>query len=329
MDPLVSIVIPCHNAAPWVEAAVRSALEQTWPRTEVIVVDDGSTDDSLARIRRLAPPHALHIHSQPNQGASAARNAGLQRAQGDYIQFLDADDLLDPRKIEVQVARLQACPRGTIASGSWARFHHDPAAARFFIEPNCRDLSGLEFQLLHLEAGWMMHPAAWLCPRRLLEQVGPWDETLSLNDDGEYFSRVMLASQGIRFVDTARSYYRSGHRNSLSRRNDRRALESLYRSTGLVIERALASAGNSPRARQAAATGWRRVAFETYPGAPDLSRAAERHCLDLGGTSTPFPAGPAFQRVARWLGWRTAKRLRDVTMPWRAATRRAPGNVDA
>lgn len=311
ISPLVSIIIPCHDSAPWLRATIDSAIDQTWPACEIVVVDDGSQDESLS-IARSYESRGVRVFVQPNRGASAARNRGLVAANGDFIQFLDADDLISPNKIEVQMRRLMNTPPRFIASSAWARFAADPSEARFSPEPNWRDLSGSEFQLLHYEAGWMMQPACWLCPRALIAEVGPWNEALSLNDDGEFFSRVMLASSGILFCPEARVFYRSGVRNSLSQRKDRSALESLWRATELNCEQLLAHASDAPRARAAAANGWQRLAFACYPACPDLAATAEQRCRALGGSPFPFPAGPQFHRVARWFGWRIAKRLRTA-----------------
>ena len=101
MKPLVSILIPAYNAAEWIAESLRSAMEQTWPRKEIIVVDDGSRDRTAEVARRFAS-NEVAVVSIENQGAAAARNHALQLAQGDYIQWLDADDLLAPDKIERQ-----------------------------------------------------------------------------------------------------------------------------------------------------------------------------------------------------------------------------------
>lgn len=302
----VSVIVPCYNAAPTLPATIESVLAQTWRNTEVIVVNDGSTDASLEIARRYEP-RGVRVVDQPNRGAAAARNAGLAQASGDFIQFLDADDLIAPDKIAHQVQRLLS-EKGALASGAWARFHGDPASAGFVAEPAWRDLAGVEFLCLHFEAGWMMPPAAWLAARSVVEQAGPWNESLSLNDDGEYFARVMLAAREIRFCAAARSYYRSGNPASLSARRDRRALESLHRSVALTFDHLLA-AESSPRTRAAVAAGWRWIAFELYPDAPDLADSAEAQSQALGGSTRPLPAGGRFQLAARFLGWRLAKRF--------------------
>ena len=106
-DPLVSIIIPCYNAESYVADAIGSALAQTYQRVEVIAVDDGSTDGTAEVLRSLGS--AIRWETRPNRGGCAARNRGLQLARGDLIQFLDADDLLHPNKLELQVAELERC----------------------------------------------------------------------------------------------------------------------------------------------------------------------------------------------------------------------------
>lgn len=105
---LISIVIPCYNAARYVGDAIRSALAQTYRPVEVVVVDDGSTDASLNVIRSFGSD--IRYTTGPNRGAPAARNSGVELARGELIQFLDADDLLNPAKLETQTRVLHECP---------------------------------------------------------------------------------------------------------------------------------------------------------------------------------------------------------------------------
>lgn len=105
MKPLVSILIPAFNSQDWIADTLRSSLAQTWQRKEIIVVDDGSTDQTLA-IARQFESDCVCILTQENQGAAAARNKAFSISQGDYIQWLDADDLLAPDKIAKQMETL-------------------------------------------------------------------------------------------------------------------------------------------------------------------------------------------------------------------------------
>lgn len=102
---LVSIVIPSYNAERWLAGAIDSALGQTWPSTEVIVVDDGSRDGSVAVARSFGD--RVQVLTGPNQGPAAARNRGIEVARGRHVQFLDSDDLLLPRKIEACIAAIR------------------------------------------------------------------------------------------------------------------------------------------------------------------------------------------------------------------------------
>ncbi|MBI5692646.1 MAG: glycosyltransferase family 2 protein [Verrucomicrobia bacterium] len=307
--PLVSVIIPCHNAGRWLAATLDSVLAQTHPRTEVIVVDDGSTDDSLAVARRYEA-RGVRVATQPNRGASAARNHGMRLASGDYLQFLDADDLLSPEKIGRQVMALASRP-GSVASCRWARFTDDPGAAVFADDEVARDFLPLDFLLLHTASGRMMHPAAWLVPRPVADRAGPWDERLTLNDDGEYFARVVLAAEGIVCVPEVHSFYRSGLPGSLSRRRSRAALESLYLSIEKVSQ-AVGRAESSVRVQQALADYWQRLVYELYPEAPDLSRQAAREAAARGGSRVAPSMGNRERQLARVVGWRLARRLKSI-----------------
>lgn len=307
MGFLVSIIIPCHNAAPWLAETLESALGQRWPTKEIILVDDGSTDDSLV-IARSYEPRGVRVHTQPNRGASAARNAGLREARGDLIQFLDADDLLTPEKIASQVVLLERRGLEYVASCRWGRFEHDPQAVRYIDDAVFRDFAPMDFLLLHASENRMMHPGAWLVPHDIARQAGPWNETLSLNDDGEYFARVVLISNGIVYSADGASLYRSQLPHSLSNRRNRRALDSLARSVELVA-RHLQAAEDSPRVRHALADYWQRLAYDLYPAAPDLCRQAVVSARGFGGSSLKPAMGKRQRLLARFVGWKLSRRL--------------------
>jgi glycosyltransferase involved in cell wall biosynthesis len=305
MNPLVSVIIPCHNAAPWLGETIGSALVQTWPRTEVIVVDDGSSDNSLA-IARTFEAQGVRVVDQANAGASAARNHGLRLAGGDFIQFLDADDLLEREKIARQMDVLAAAP-AAIAAGPWGRFDRDPATAIFTPEDNWRDSEPVEWLALNFAGRGMMPPAAWLVPRALATAAGPWDERLTLNDDGEYFCRVMLKSTAVRFCAGARSFYRSNLPGSLSRRRSEAAWHSAFLSHERCVQEVLARE-DSARTRRAGADLFQRLAYTIYPDCPELVADCESRARQLGGSTLRAEGGKAFQGLARIIGWKAARR---------------------
>lgn len=311
MTPLVSIIIPCYNAERWLAATLESALAQTWPAVEIILVDDGSGDGSLAAAQKFEA-RGVRVVAQPNRGASAARNHGVRLARGEFLQFLDADDLLSPGKIAAQVAFLRDRPPGTLATCAWGRFRDDPASARFIDEAVFRDFTAADFLVLAGDTGAMLHPSCWLVPRAVAERAGPWDETLSLNDDGEYFARVMLAGAGIAYCadPAALSYYRSGLAGSLSQQRGEKARRSQFRSVELIAA-GLRAAEDSARTRRAAAGYYQRFMHDFFPFPADLMREAATRVTALGGDpAVAPPMGPRTAALAGVIGWKNVWRLK-------------------
>lgn len=309
MTPLVSILVPCYNAAPWLAQTLDSALAQTWPHCETIVVDDGSTDDSLA-IARSFEGRGVRVYSQQNRGACAARNRARLAARGEFIQYLDADDLLLPDKIARQVAAMATTGKSVpLVSGEWARFRGDPTSATAYPDALWSNHDAVTWETLALSGNLMMHPAAWLMTRALSDAAGEWDESLTLNDDGEYFARARFAAGQIRFVPGARSLYRSGIPGSLSSPSTRRALESAFHSHEL-IHRLLLGHADIPGTRQACSDAWMHFAFAAAPAAPDLAERAVQISTAMGGSSLRPAGGRIFRLMCRAVGWRRAIRLR-------------------
>jgi glycosyltransferase involved in cell wall biosynthesis len=309
--PLVSIVMAAYNAEKWVGASLDACLAQTHRPLEIIVVDDGSSDGTPAILADYARVHGIRVLTQANRGQSAALNAGVAAATGRYIKFVDADDLIDPENIAVQVAALSAHPRH-LAYGVWGRFYTDPAETVFTPHPGWHDSD---------------HPADWLCetwedtepmyqcalfliPRELLTAAGGWDERLSLINDFEFFTRLVLVGEGIRHTPAARLRYRSNLAGSLSAQKSRRAWESACLSTRLAVKHLLAKR-NDPEARRLAAGMLKQLVFAIYPAHHDLTSALLNDVARLGGSSTPLNGGRLLRLLARVCGWRLAIRLRD------------------
>ena len=238
MTSLVSILIPAFNAERWVADALESALAQRDARIEVIAVDDGSSDSTLAVMRRFESGR-VKVIEQPNRGASAARNEALRHAQGDFIQWLDADDILSRDKVSKQLAA--ASGSRVLLSSAWGRFRACPARARFEATSLWAPLTPVEWNIRKFEDNAWMAVESWLVSRELTELAGPWDEALSMDDDGDYFSRVLAASTRVDFVPGARSFIRRRPSGSLSQRTySDRALRSQFQSSSRQIERVLA-----------------------------------------------------------------------------------------
>lgn len=309
MLPLVSILIPAYNAEEWIAGTLKSTLEQTWPHKEIIVVDDGSKDKTLAVAQSYAD-QGVKVISQTNSGASAARNRAIAAARGEFFQFLDADDLLAPDKIERQMALVDKIGNQYLISGEWARFYRDIEEAQFVGDKLWSDLSPRDWLIYCWENNSMMHPGAWLVPRANAERAGKWDERLSLNDDGEYFCRVILTSPIIKFCAGAKSYYRSGLAGSLSQTTSEKGWRSLYLAVCLSIDHLLAIERSSATERAAAAL-LQMFIYTAYPAVPDLIKSAEERVKHLGGSNIIFPAGPKMNILVKLLGWKFAKKIKE------------------
>ncbi|MBV9106119.1 MAG: glycosyltransferase family 2 protein [Verrucomicrobia bacterium] len=315
MESLVSILIPAYNAEDWIAETIESALGQTWKRKEIIVVDDGSTDQTLAIARRFAS-RDVSVVTQSNQGASAARNNALSISQGDYIQWLDADDLLARDKIEQQIKVLHECPsKRTLLSGAWGRFIHRVSKAEFLPTALWGDLSPVEWLLRKLGQNLQMQTDNWLISRELTEAAGPWDARLWRDNDGEYLCRVIIASDGIKFVPDAKSYYRISGFNSVSyigRSNKK--LESLFLSMQLHIGY-LRGLEDSERTRAACLKYLQTWLIDFYPYRLDIVRQLKQIASELGGELEEPRLSWKYGWILKLFGWTLAKEA-QLVMPY-------------
>jgi len=310
MTSKVSVIIPCYNAARYVGETLESVRRQTWRNLEVIVVDDGSTDDS-ARIVDAFEGLDITLLRQPNRGQTVALNAGLARASGNFVQYLDADDLIDSDKIAVQLARLEG-QSGAVASARWGRFYGRPDETRFETETVSRDLGSLDWLVESRAEGLgMMFPALWLVPMSIVRAAGPWREDLSLNNDAEYFTRVLLAADRVLFCEGARCRYRSGISGSLSGSKKPAHWASQAKVIELCEQRVLGRDAGE-RARRGFSLSWQHLAHACYPYDPPLAERALSHARALHPEIIRPQGGVAFMILSRLLGWRTARRLQVV-----------------
>ncbi len=322
--PLVSILIPAYNAEQWIAETLRCALGQTWPCKEIIVVDDGSKDRT-AEIARSFTNRGVTVVVQPNQGASAARNHAFSLSKGDYIQWLDADDLLAPDKIEKQMELvMQGLSKRTLLSSPWAHFMYRPHVARFYPSALWCDLSPQEWLMRKMRFNVFMQTSTWLVSREVTKAAGPWDIRLLGDDDGEYFCRVLLASDGVRFVPDARVYYRAFRFDGLSyvgRFPEK--IEAHWLSMKLHIQY-LRSFGETPEIRSSCLTFLRDSLIYFFPERGNIVEEAQQIAEELGERlGTPelswkyaalkgvagWPIVKPAQRILRRIRWRTTKRM--------------------
>jgi glycosyltransferase involved in cell wall biosynthesis len=233
--PRVSAIIPTYNYARYVVAAVESALSQSFEDLEIVVVDDGSTDDTRETLRHLGA--RIRYIPQAHRGLAATRNVGIGVSRGRYLAFLDSDDLWLPDKVSMQVARLDA----------------EPAVGLVYTEATLfNDESATEIPHSH----WSEHPSGKILPwllrhnvvpsptpmvrRELFEKVGPFDERLSSCEDWDMWIRIAQVSE-FAYVDRVLARYRV-HSANMSLDQERmmtgrfRVLQKTFSGTGVPSE---------------------------------------------------------------------------------------------
>ena len=313
MTPMVSILIPAFNAEKWITDAVKSSLDQTWENKEVVIVDDGSSDHTY-KIAKRFESRIVKVIRQDNLGASAARNKALSYAQGDYIQWLDADDILAPEKISYQLKNLETILNSKILlSSAWGMFYFRPKKAQFVPNLLWNDMDPVEWIYRKIRDNTWMSIESWLVSRELTILAGPWDERLSRDDDGEYFCRVVSASDSIKFIKEAVSYCRRGNLQSISSNYNKseKFLNSQFQSICLHIQYLLALE-DSERTRLACLNFLQRWLEDFYFNKPEICEKMMNRAIDLGGELQP-PSLPWISPIANKLfGWEMAKRVAQV-----------------
>ena len=315
MIPLVSILIPAYNAEPWIGDTIRSALAQTWPHKEIIVVDDGSHDRTLRVAQQFASKN-VSVVTQENQGASATRNKAFAVCQGDYVQWLDADDLLSVEKIARQMEVIEKCQsRRTLLSCGWGYFMYRPAKASFVPTLLWSDLPPLEWLLRKWEGNLHMQTATWLVSRQLTLAAGPWDTRLLGDDDGEYFFRVIRSSDGIRFAPDAKVFYRasgSGRLSYVGLSDKKVEAQFIGMKAQIGYLRAM---NDGARARMACVNYLQTWLLSFYPNRPDLVEEAQKLASDLGGKLEIPRLRWKYSWMRPLFGYDLAKRA-QLFLPW-------------
>jgi glycosyltransferase involved in cell wall biosynthesis len=316
INPLVSIIIPLYNAEDYIAETIKSAINQTWQNKEIIIVDDGSTDNSLA-IAKGFENGFVKVFIQKNSGASAARNKGLTQAKGNYIQFLDADDLLSADKIENQVNLLQGKPNAVANCATVYFFDGEDAKAKLPVHEWYREGSTNNVDyLLKLYSGQIIGPGyggmitvhAWLCPKSVIDKAGPWNEDLTVDDDGEFFCRVMLNSDEILYSEKAICYYRKyKKRASLSTARNYAANKSMLLSTTLKLQHLQHQTTDLLVNKVIARLLMENIVL-LYPVNKDLYATADNLLKKLGGTDyVPILGGKVSEFLKKIFGWKAVR----------------------
>jgi hypothetical protein len=307
MKPLVSILIPAYNAAPFIADTIKSALAQTWPEKEIIIVDDGSKDATLTVAKKFSA-EKVKVTTQENQGAAAARNRAFSLCRGDYIQWLDADDLLSPDKIEKQMETAEKCQcERPLFSSGWGFFIYRPRKAKFIPTLLWEDMASLEWLLRKWENNLHMQTATWLVSRELTERAGPWDTRLLGDDDGDCF------------VPDAKVFYRISGSSRLSYigRSDNK-MDAQFLGMKMQIGY-LRSMMDGERVRAACVTYLQTWLINFYPNRMDIVEEARRLAVELGGQIQPPNLSWKYRLIQKSLGWSAARLAQVNYNEWKAS----------
>ena len=315
MSGLVSVLIPAYNSEMWIADTIKSALSQTWKNIEIIIVDDGSTN-STPFIAEQFQAKNVKVIRQENSGACVARNKALSCCQGDYIQWLDSDDLLHPQKIAAQLARVEGCWNcDVLLSAACGHFYFRPRNARFRADACWQNLAPVEWLITKFNQGFGMLPVTWLVSRHLTEICGLWDERLTLDDDGEYSCRLVSKSASVEFVQDSKCYYRRGNLSSLSNKISDESLNSFYLSICLCIEYLL-SLEDSQRTRSACINHLVNNLLYFYPERKDLLEKMYNISAEFGKGEISPRLTSRFSALATIIGFRAAKDVKSAA--WKA-----------
>ena len=241
--PLVSVLMPLYNKEAYVEEAIKSVLNQTYPNIELIIVDDGSTDGSFTVAEKLISDK-IHLFRQVNKGVSAARNLAFEYSKGDFIQYLDADDVLDKQKIEKQVDLLRGYSKTTLTIAKRFYFKKQTNDAwqlptMPILEKNYDNMAA--FLVDEIASSAFVH--SWLIPRYMAEKFGKWDESMAIFEDRDFYLRLVLAATKIVYCPNAACYCRFPQGDHQSKRSRKSNFEPVLRYFSKFEENLIAQNG--------------------------------------------------------------------------------------
>jgi glycosyltransferase involved in cell wall biosynthesis len=210
--PLVSVVIPVYNRSEYICEAIDSVLAQTYKNHEIIVVDDGSSNN----VKQVLEPYLgkIKYFYQENKGLAATRNTGIKNSNGMYLAFLDDDDLFEPRKLKVQVAILENNPQLGFVYSDCYEFETNHESEAWLNLAVARDKPSNEFAKLFFADTNIRIPTP-LIRRQCFDDIGLFDESLPQHEDGDVLLRIALQWQ-VEFSDYPSARVRH-HVNSMSR----------------------------------------------------------------------------------------------------------------
>lgn len=311
---LVTTILPVYNRAAELREAAETVFAQTYRNFELIIIDDGSTDDTSAVADAIAARHPEHVRviHQPNAGVGPAREAGRQAARGEFIQHLDSDDLLCPRKFELQVAGLQAHPECG-ASYGWTREHLPDG--RLLETPGRRTGEHIETMFPAMLRSRWWQTTTPLYRASVLHRAGPW-LPLRNEEDWEYDARIASFGVRLHYCEAWVSEMRHHHRGRLSDFSMKpEVLRDRARAHALILEHAR-RAGIGPEVPEM--KHYARELFLLARQCGDAGLADESKMLfslarDASGPDRDRIQFRVYAAAARLFGWSLTGRISCLT----------------
>jgi len=239
-QPLVSIIIPTYNRVHLLSETLDCVVNQTYSNWECIVIDDGSTDETQVLLNKHSNNDRrfkIIIKSkEEKKGASVSRNLGLKMSKGEFIQFLDSDDILAYNKIEEQIKMLTNENKYTVCTCKWGKFSQITEPLVLFennVDYRNFNSSKEYFDLIGVHGGFFP-PINFLISKDLIHYSGYWNESLTVNDDGEFFFRILLNANKILFSEKTYVLYRHSLKDNLSVLNSENKAISLLNSWKII-----------------------------------------------------------------------------------------------
>jgi len=300
----VTIGIPCFNSAQWIKAAVASALAQDWPEKDIIVVDDGSTDGSREILQSFGD--AIRVVFAEHKGSNPARNEILRRAQGEWIQYLDADDYLLPEKISHQFAETEDENCDAIYSPVWIENATTGTREMHRINP--------QYDIYMQWLSWQMpQTGGCLWRKAVLSRLNGWNESMPCCQEHELYLRALKEGARFAFAPTPNAVYRIWSEQTLCRRDPRQVIDV---KTGLLDDlrewmqkRLLWTGRHNTVAAQAFFEMSRSLAKFDLAGAAHYH--AKRKKISL--IKPKGPAAPLSYRLGYWtIGFTGAEKLARI-----------------
>jgi hypothetical protein len=305
---IVSILIPCFNAEKWIKRAVESALAQTWPHKEVIVIDDGSRDRSLAIIKSFE--NRIRFETGPNRGGNVARNRLLQLACGDWLQYLDADDYLLPDKIERQMAFIETGRDVDVVFGAvtMEQWRNGEAHRELLPIPEPHDPWVL------LARWYLPQTGACLWRKQAVVDVGGWKADQPCCQEHELYLRLLMAGKRFAYHDANGAVYRYWSDETLWRGN----VPEVHRQRLEIEEHAERFLQSTDALTEERRYAINMARFEVARSAWQYDRVFARQVMQSVRSSdaTFEPSGNAapllYRQMYRWLGFAATERIADL-----------------